>query len=78
MNVLPEKSLMKMISLIWLIAWKSLHFVSLDPLKDQQSWRQAFALNPKTDIILETAIKLEQKKVMFRTSEGVQLSSLDR
>lgn len=50
----------------------------LDPLKDQQSWRQSFALNPKTDVILETAIKLEQKKVMFRTPRAYNFSSLDR
>ena len=42
----------------------------LDPLKDQKRWREAFALNPKTDVILETAIKLEQKKVMLTKSEG--------
>ena len=36
----------------------------LDPLKDQKRWREAFAMNPKTDVILETAIKLGQKKVM--------------
>lgn len=39
----------------------------LDPLKDRKRWREDFAFNPKTDIILETAIKLEQKKVIFGT-----------
>lgn len=33
----------------------------LDPLKHQKRWREDFAFNPKTEIILETAIKLEQK-----------------
>jgi len=43
----------------------------LDPLKDQKRWREDFALNPETDVILETAIKLEQKKVMLKTPECV-------
>lgn len=34
----------------------------LDPLTDQKQWREAFALNPGTDVLLDTAIKLNQKK----------------
>ena len=38
----------------------------LDPLKDTDRFlRDIFYSNPETDVILETAIKLEQKKVMF-------------
>ena len=35
----------------------------LDPLKYNDNLRKRFSNNPHTDVILETAIKLEQKKV---------------
>ena len=35
----------------------------LDPLKHVKEYRENFSANPETDLILETAIKLEQKKV---------------
>ena len=35
----------------------------LDPLKYDEFLRKEFSTNPHTDVILETAIKLEQKKV---------------
>lgn len=35
----------------------------LDPLKYDESLRKTFSTNPHSDVIMETAIKLEQKKV---------------
>ena len=35
----------------------------LDPLKYNELYREDFSTNPHTDVIMETAIRLEQKKV---------------
>jgi len=45
----------------------------LDPLKhvEEVRTRTSFSSNPKTDLILETAIKLGRKKVMFQMSRFV-------
>ena len=40
----------------------------LDPLKHDSYARESFSSKPETDIILETAIKLEQKKVIITSS----------
>jgi len=47
----------------------------LDPLTDQKQWREAFALNPGTDVLLDTAIKLNQKKVK-ETNASLSLSDI--
>ena len=39
----------------------------LDPLKHDSKARESFSSKPETDVILETAIKLEQKKVTIQT-----------
>lgn len=49
----------------------------LDPLKyENLPIRRFFSVNPELDVILETAIKLEQKKVTFFTIVGDKLFTL--
>ena len=45
----------------------------LDPLKHEKPWREAFALNPETDILLDVAIKLKQKKVISKLLRNKRL-----
>ena len=40
----------------------------LDPMKYHKDLREEFSTNPQTECILETAIKLEQKKVFVEVS----------